>query len=121
VSGTLRDSYTGETILFKRGPKTSGAVQIDHVVALGNAWRTGASSWTDARRLAYANDPTVLLAVDGPANEAKGDSDASEWLPANRRFDCAYVARQLAVKAKYRLWLTQPEHDAISRVLRTCL
>jgi hypothetical protein len=121
VSGTLRDPHTGETILFKRGPKTSGAVQIDHVVALGNAWRTGASTWTDARRLAYANDPTVLLAVDGPANEAKGDSDASEWLPANRRFDCACVARQLAVKAKYRLWPTKPEHDAISRVLRTCV
>jgi hypothetical protein len=81
VSGTLHVPYTGETILFRRGPKTSGAVQIDHVVALGNAWRTGASSWTDARRLAYANDPVVLLAVDGPANEAKGDRTRRSGCP----------------------------------------
>jgi hypothetical protein len=95
-------------------------VQIDHVVALGDAWQTGAASWPSERRRAYVNDPLVLMAVDGPANEAKDGGDASEWLPPNNRFDCAYVARQVFIKAKYRLWVTQPEHDAISRVLQAC-
>ncbi len=80
----------------------------------------GAKAWTGAKRLAYANDPLVLLAVDGPANEAKGDGDASEWLPPRKSFDCRYVARQIAIKAKYRLWVTQPEHDAMAAQLSRC-
>src|SRR5712691_8444110 len=77
AGGVLQDPYTGKTIHFVRGVKTSTVVQIDHVVALGDAWRTGAKKWTSALRLAYANDPVVLLAVDGPANEAKSDRDAA--------------------------------------------
>jgi Protein of unknown function (DUF1524) len=88
-------------------------VQIDHVVALAAAWRIGARMWNPARRLRYANDPSVLLAVDGPENEAKGDDDASEWLPENSRFACAYIATQVSIKAKYDLWVTPPEHDAM--------
>ena len=84
-TGLLADPYTGKTIDFVRGVKTSSAVQIDHVVALGDAWRTGAAKWTAKKRLSYANDRVVLLAVDGPQNEAKGDDDASEWLPPGRR------------------------------------
>ena len=83
-------------------------MQIDHVVALADAWRTGAARWTPTRRLDYANDPYVLLAVDGPENEAKGDDDASEWLPPNRSYDCAYVKQQIAIKTKYRLSVTPP-------------
>jgi hypothetical protein len=119
-SGILHDFYTGTTIRFLRGIRTSTAVQIDHVVALADAWRTGANAWTAARRLAYANTPTVLLAVDGPANEAKGDSDASEWLPTRRAFDCRYIAKQIAIKTMFSLWLTPSEHDAMAARLAHC-
>ncbi|MGD0273268.1 MAG: HNH endonuclease family protein [Gaiellaceae bacterium] len=117
--GTLHDPYTGKTIFFVRGPNSS-AIQIDHLVALGDAWRTGATGWSAARREQYANDPAVLLAVDGPANEAKGDADASQWLPPNRSYDCSYVVKQIAVKMKYRLWVTQGERGAIENVLAGC-
>jgi hypothetical protein len=119
-SGTLKDPYTGRTIHFVRGVESSGDVQIDHVVPLAEAWRTGASRWGAARRLAYANDPFVLLAVDGPSNEAKSDADASEWLPPKKSFGCRYVAAQIAIKTKYSLWVTLSEHDAMARVLGRC-
>ena len=105
-TGTLHDPYTGTTTHFVRGKATSSAVQIDHVVALGDAWRTGAARWTKARRLVYANDPAVLLAVDGPANEAKGDGDAADWLPPKASFGCRYVAIQIAIKTKARNKIT---------------
>ena len=68
----------------------------------------------------FANDPLELLAVDARANRAKGDGDAATWLPPNKSFRCSYVARQVAVKTKYRLWVTQAEKNAIGRVLATC-
>lgn len=120
VNGTLHDPYTGKTITFMRGESTSALVQIDHVVALSNAWQTGAQQLTSERRTALANDPLELLAVDGAANQAKGDGDAATWLPSNKPFRCQYVARQIAVKAKYGLWVTQPEKDAMSRILAAC-
>ena len=120
AGGLLHDPYTGRTIRFTRGLGTSLAVQIDHVVALADAWRTGAARWPAAERLRYANDPLVLLAVDGPANEAKADDDASQWLPPNRSFDCPYVARQVEVKTKYRLWVTRGERSAIAATLAGC-
>ncbi len=95
-------------------------MQIDHVVALADAWETGASRWTATRRLDYANDPTVLLAVDGPENESKGDDDASEWLPPNPSYDCAYVKQQIAIKTKYRLSVSPAEKLALSRTLNGC-
>ncbi len=119
-SGTLHDPYTGKTIAFTRGPTTSTAVEIDHVVALADAWQKGAQSWDAATRLAYANDPLVLLAVDGPANEAKGDGDAATWRPPNKAYRCDYVARQIAIKAKYGLWVTQAEHDVMAATLDSC-
>jgi hypothetical protein len=118
LSGTLADPYTGQAIAFQRGDGTS--VDIDHVVALGNSWQTGSFAWDEARRTALANDPLNLLAVDYSANRQKGDGDAATWLPDNRGYRCAYVARQVAVKAAYGLWVTQAEHDAIARVLEGC-
>ena len=113
--GVLRDPYTGRLIHFRRGVETSLAVQIDHMVALADAWRTGAARWRAGRRLAYANDPRVLIAVDGTANEQKSDDDASQWLPPNRRFRCQYVADQVMIKATYRLWVTPAERAAMAR------
>lgn len=120
LSGMLNDPYTGKMIEFKRGADTSDDVQIDHVVALSNAWQTGAQQLTSERRQALANDPLELLAVDGEANQQKSDGDAATWLPPNKAFRCQYVARQVAVKAKYDLWVTKAEYDAIKRVLGTC-
>ncbi|GAA1447349.1 hypothetical protein GCM10009617_30990 [Leifsonia poae] len=120
TSGTLHDPYTGRTIAFVRGSTTSVAVQIDHVVALMDAWQTGAQQLTQSRRIALANDPLNLLAVDGPTNEQKSDGDAATWLPPSTGYRCAYVARQVSVKAAYGLWVTQAERDAIARVLARC-
>lgn len=121
LTGTLLDPYTGATIAFVRGQSTSSAVQIDHVVALLNAWETGAQQLTADARLRFANDPRNLLAVDGRANAQKGAGDAATWLPPNRAFRCDYVARQVEVKAAYQLWVTAAERDAIERVLEGCL
>ncbi|GHG54928.1 hypothetical protein GCM10012320_26570 [Sinomonas cellulolyticus] len=103
-----------------RGNGISTAVQIDHVVALSDAWQKGAQQLAAAQRTALANAPLNLLAVDGPTNEAKGDGDAATWLPPNKSYRCQYVARQVSVKATYSLWVTQAEHDAIARILASC-
>lgn len=120
LTGTLADPYTGGNIAFQRGQKTSKAVQIDHVVALSNAWQTGAQQLTVETRKQLANDPYNLLAVDGPTNQQKSDGDAATWLPSNKGFRCQYVARQIGVKARYGLWVTQAEHDAMDSVLTSC-
>lgn len=118
VAGTLSDPYTGKQIVYSRD--NGSAVQIDHVVALSNAWQTGAQQLDKQTRVSFANDPLNLLAVDGPANQEKGDGDAATWLPSNKSFRCEYVARQIAVKQKYTLWVTSPEKEAIIMVLKGC-
>ena len=120
LSGNLLDRYSGETINFLRGNVTSMEVQIDHVVALSNAWQTGAFKLSVAQRTALANDPMNLFAVKGRLNSQKGDGDAATWLPPLKSFRCAYVAQQIAVKAKYSLWVTAPEKEAMVRILNTC-
>ncbi len=120
LSGTLHDPYTASTIAFVRGQDTSAKVQIDHVVALSDAWQKGAQRWSTPRRTAFANDSLNLLAVDGAANTRKGDGDAATWLPPNKAYRCSYAARQVAVKAKYGLWVTRAERDALARVLAAC-
>lgn len=120
VSGTLNDPYTANSIVFKRGASTSDDVQIDHVVALSDAWQKGAQLLDKNTREDLANDPLELIAVDGKANQQKSDGDAATWLPPNKAFRCQYVARQVAVKQKYKLWVTSSEKEAISRVLGTC-
>ncbi|MEC3915848.1 HNH endonuclease family protein [Nocardia sp. CDC160] len=120
LSGTLNDPYTGKTIEFVRGPGTSNAVQIDHVVALADAWQKGAQQLTPRERANLANDPRNLLAVDGPTNQQKGAGDAATWLPPNKDFRCTYVTKQIEVKSAYSLWVTQAEKDAMTRVLNAC-
>jgi hypothetical protein len=119
AAGRLADPYTGDDITFNRA-RGASAVQIDHVVSLSDAWRTGASQWTAKRRLAFANDPENLLAVDGPENQRKGDDDAAEWLPPAKGYRCPLVARQIGVKARYGLWVESAEKAAMRAVLASC-
>lgn len=118
VSGVLADRYTGKTIAFTKAK--ASAVQIDHVVSLSNSWQTGSQRWTADRRKQFANDPMNLWAADGPTNGAKGDSDAATWLPPNKAFRCEYVSQQTLVKAKYGLWMTPAEKNAVGRILSGC-
>ena len=120
LSGTLIDPFSGETINFVRGNTSSMEVQIDHVVALSNAWQTGAFKLSIKERTAFANDPMNLLAVKGRLNSQKGDGDAATWLPPLKSYRCDYVARQIAVKIKYKLWFTPAEKEAMVRILKTC-
>lgn len=119
-SGVLDDPYTGTTIPFLRGQDTSIDVQIDHVVALSDAWQKGAQQLTFEQRVAFANDPLNLQSTDGPTNVRKGAGDAATWLPPNTSYRCEYVARQISVKATYTLWVTQAERDAMARILGNC-
>jgi len=120
IGGILIDPYTGNIIKFTRGSNTSGKIQIDHVVALSDAWQKGAQQFTAVRRIELANDPLELLAVDGAANLQKSDGDAATWLPSNKSFRCQYVSRQIAIKQKYSLWLTQAEYNSIKTILSNC-
>ena len=120
AAGSFLEPYTGRLITFRRGAESSKAVQIDHVVALGDAWQKGAQELTAEQREHLANDPLNLIAVDGPANQDKSASDAATWLPPNKAFRCHYVARQISVKAAYRLWVTPAEKEAMERILGSC-
>ncbi len=120
AAGTLPDPYSAESIPFVRGQGTSALVQIDHVVALSDAWQKGAQQWSPEQRVAFANDPLNLLAVKGSLNQQKGDGDAATWLPPNKAYRCEYVARIVAVKQAYGIWVTPAERDAIAGILATC-
>ncbi|WP_424921490.1 HNH endonuclease family protein [Streptomyces sp. wa1] len=118
LSGVLDpDPYTGTRISFERG---RSKVDIDHLVALSDAWQKGAQKWSDAKRRAFANDPLNLVAADSSTNRRKGDGDTATWLPPNKDYRCAYVAGQVSVKKKYGLWVTQAEQDAMKEVLTAC-
>jgi len=117
ISGLLLDPYSGKVITFS---STKSTIDIDHVVALSNAWQTGAAYFDKTKRQQIANDPLNLLAVDFSLNRQKGDGDAATWLPPLKSYRCDYVARQIAVKAKYGLWVTQPEKNAIVKLLEKC-
>lgn len=121
LRGSLNDPYTGEVIQFVRGPATSTLVQIDHVVALSNAWQTGAQQLSPEARIELANDPLELVAVSGTVNQAKSDFDAATWLPPNKAYRCDYVTRQIQIKAKYGLWVTSSEKDAMKQQLDRCI
>jgi hypothetical protein len=118
LSGVLLDPFSNKVLTFT---SVKSAVDIDHVVALSNAWQTGAAYFDKNIRTQIANDPINLLAVDAKLNRQKGDGDAATWLPPNKSFRCEYVSRQVSVKAKYSLWVTPPEKEAITRVLNQCI
>ncbi|CAM5663096.1 HNH endonuclease OS=Streptomyces alboniger OX=132473 GN=CP975_14295 PE=4 SV=1 [Streptomyces alboniger] len=118
ASGKLApDPYTGREVTFRRG---RSQVDIDHLVALSDAWQKGAFRWEPGKRIAFANDPLNLLAVDARTNRGKGDGDTATWLPPNKGYRCAYVAGQVAVKKKYGVWVTGAERDAMKKVLAGC-
>ena len=117
ISGQLLDPFSGKTLIFSSSKST---VDIDHLVSLSNAWQTGAAYFDKKTRESLANDPLNLLAVDAKLNRQKGDADAATWLPPLKSFRCEYVARQVAVKAKYLLWITSAERDTILKVLDNC-
>lgn len=117
ITGSLLDPYSGKIITFS---STKSTIDIDHVVALANAWQTGAAYFDKIKRQQIANDPLNLLSVDSSLNRQKGDGDAATWLPPLKSYRCDYVSRQVAVKAKYGLWVTQPEKDAIIKLLEKC-
>jgi hypothetical protein len=118
IAGQLLDPFSGKVITFSA---TKVVIDIDHVVALSNAWQTGAAYFDKNKRSQIANDPLNLLAVDSKLNRQKRDGDAATWLPPSKAFRCEYVARQVAVKAKYGLWVTKPEKVAINKILSTCV
>lgn len=120
VSGTLRDPYTGHVVDFRRGPDTSAEVQIDHVVALADAWRKGAADWSARTALAFANDPANLVPTEGAVNQAKSASDAATWMPPNTGYHCAYAVQQVLVKTSYGLGVTSEEHAALADALARC-
>lgn len=112
------EPYTGAAIRFQGGG--TNQIEIDHVVALADAWQKGAAAWPPTKRIAFANDPLNLLAVSTAANRQKSEADAASWLPASQSYRCDYVARQVGVKAKYGLWVTLAERAAAERVLSAC-
>jgi len=118
VAGRLNDAFTGEEIMFDINQ--SSAIQIDHLVALSDAWQKGAQNLSAERRREFANDPLVLLAVSGPANQQKGDGDAATWLPSNVAYRCDYIERQIRIKKEYALWVTTAEKEAMGKVLAAC-
>ncbi|WP_333778706.1 HNH endonuclease family protein [Streptomyces sp. IBSBF 3136] len=111
------DPYSGKDITYRRG---RSQVDIDHVVALSDAWQKGAKYWDAGKRIALANDPLNLIAVDASTNRGKGDGDTATWIPPNKSYRCSYVAAQVAVKKKYGLWVTAAEKAAMKKVLATC-
>lgn len=115
------DPYTGRMIEFRRGKTTSALIQIEHVVALKNAWDSGAYAWTTQERINFANDPEVLIAVDGPENQSKGDKSADKWMvPNNPDYRCTYAAKQVNIKTTYGLSVTTPEKKALKQTLANC-
>lgn len=120
IAGEFDESYTGSHMVFREKSDFSKGIQIDHVVALSDAWQKGAQYLPSEIRYNIATDPLNLLAVESKANQGKSDGDAATWLPPNKAFRCQYIARQISVKYKYGLWVTSAEHDAMTHVLETC-
>jgi Protein of unknown function (DUF1524) len=120
ATGTLHDPYTSETIAFVRGEKTGAAVQIEHIVPLAYAWDMGARNWTDELRVRFANDPANLLAVEGQANQDKGDKEPAVWMPPNAAFHCQYAMQFIAVLRGYGLPVDAPSVPVLREAAETC-
>ena len=120
ISGEFDEPYTGANLVFSQKSDFSKGIQIDHVVALSDAWQKGAQNLSKEERYSLATDPLNLLAVESKANQEKSDGDAATWLPKNKKFRCQYIARQISVKYKYHLWVSSAEKSAMETVLETC-
>lgn len=112
--GRWFDPYTGRTYYMPSD------IDIDHVVALGNAWRSGASSWTAARRERFANVPMDLLSVEDNANQSKSDSGPEAWKPPRGAYHCTYARKWIGIKHNWTLSVTSAERSALSGMLSTC-
>nr|WP_232523005.1 HNH endonuclease family protein [Nocardioides sp. MAH-18] len=121
LAGEWLDPYTGRDLALDdlKDPGQAQAVQIDHVVPLAEAWRSGAAGWSAARRRSFANDLPGLLAVDGPTNAAKSDDDPAAWRP-RAAYQCAYATRWIAVKSAWSLAVDPSEVAALEDMLGRC-
>ena len=117
VSGELFDYYIGETILFDTNV-SGGGIDVDHIVAKGDAWNSGGYRWDMVEWTGFANDPEELIAVSASINRQKGDKNAAQWLPPNEEFQCRYVVNQLNIKYKYALSVTDSEKMTMTNILR---
>lgn len=137
TSGNFNDPYTGKSMTFTRGQNTSSLIQIDHVVALNDAYASGL--YKDSRaseRVTYANDPEVLVASEGTANNVKGNgvnlksagagsskweaSTPSVWLPSYEPYQCEYMAKRVYIKDKYDLTMSTWEKSETVSFLKQC-
>lgn len=116
VSGTWTSVYDGKTFTKAAG------LDIDHTVPLANAWRSGANTWTQEKRRAFANDLTrpQLLAVSAVSNRSKGDQGPEDWQPPSRTYWCAYARSWTTVKSHYGLTVTKTEKATLGTMLDTC-
>ncbi|WP_200216023.1 HNH endonuclease family protein [Micromonospora coerulea] len=116
TSGRWYSPYDGATWY------AASDVDIDHVVPLAEAWRSGANSWTTSRRQSFANDLTrpQLIAVTDNVNQAKGDQDPSTWQPPLSSYRCTYSKMWITVKYSWALTLQSSEKSALQSMLNTC-
>ncbi|MBQ8985462.1 hypothetical protein IJ076_02905 [Candidatus Saccharibacteria bacterium] len=117
-SGTMFDYYTGTLVKYNR-LVNGGGIDVDHIVAKGNAWISGGYTWSNDQWKTYVNDEDVLMATSARVNRSKGDKDASEWLPSNEKFWCRYVIYQVNIKNKYGLSVSTDEKSTIENILNT--
>lgn len=119
ASGNFTDPYSGESFVVtcRVGSGCVSSFDVDHAVPLSDAWQKGAQYWTKSKREQIANDPLNLVVTTAHLNRQKGDSDAATWLPPKRSYWCKYVARQVAVKRKYGVWVTSAEKARIIEIL----
>jgi Protein of unknown function (DUF1524) len=116
VGGRWSSVYDGRTFT------DPSDVDIDHMVPLANAWRSGANEWNDNERGAFANDldRPQLFAVSASSNRSKGDQDPSQWKPPNRDHWCKYAEDWIAVKHHWELTVTSDEKATLGDMLGTC-
>lgn len=115
-SGSWHSAYDGETL------EAAPDVDIDHVVPLAEAWRSGAAEWTTDRREAFANDldHSQLIAVSAASNRSKGDQDPADWEPPLVSFHCTYARMWIGAKYTWDLTVDPDEHAALEALLGTC-
>ena len=116
VAGTWKSLYDGQVI------DSPTKIDIDHMVPLANAWRSGAAKWTTAQREDFANDldDPQLVAVSASSNRSKGDQDPSTWKPTETSAWCVYAKDWIAVKTRWQLTVTTAEKSALTDMLEKC-